>query len=65
LQSQLNCFGFENKKGNDSWHNFIHSDPGHAKSDKPRENEAKKEYSETEVWQKSILSNNSDINSIA
>ena len=28
---------------------FIHSYPGHAKSDKPRENEAKKYYSETEV----------------
>jgi hypothetical protein len=44
---------------------FIHSDPGHAKADKPRENEAKKREAETEQGQKRVASHILDINFIA
>jgi hypothetical protein len=35
---------------------LIHSDPGHTKIDKLRENEAKREETETEPGQKRVIS---------
>ena len=36
------CLGLKIKKGMIPDSTFIHSDPGHAEKDEPRENEAKK-----------------------
>ena len=41
MQSQLNYLGLKIKQRMIQNATFIHSDPEHAKADKPRENEAK------------------------
>ncbi len=42
LQSQLDSLGLQIKQGMIQDATFIHSDPGHAKADKPRGDEAKR-----------------------
>ena len=42
LQSQLDALGLQIKQGMIQDATFIHSDPGHAKADKPRGDEASK-----------------------
>jgi hypothetical protein len=41
LQGQLDALGLQIKQGMIQDATFIHSDPGHAKADKPRGDEAK------------------------
>ena len=65
LQNQLDCLGLKIKKGIIQDATFIHSDFGHSKADKPRENEAKTRRSIDEPGQKKVISHTLDINFIA
>ncbi len=61
-----NCLSwFVNKKGMIKDATFIHSDPEHAKIDKPRENEAKIRRSRDETGKKRVVNHTLDINCIA
>jgi IS5 family transposase len=52
LQIQLDSLGLKIKKGMIQDATFIHSDPGHAKADKPRGDEAKTRRSNDGTWAK-------------
>jgi len=52
LQNQLDALGLKIKKGIIQDATFIHSDPGHAKANKPRGNEAKTRRSKDGTWTK-------------
>lgn len=52
LQRQLDSLGLKIKKGMIQDATFIHSDPGHAKADKPRGDEAKTRRSSDGTWTK-------------
>jgi Transposase and inactivated derivatives, IS5 family len=52
LQRQLDSLGLKIKKGMIQYATFIHSDPGHAKADKPRGQEAKTRRSRDGTWTK-------------
>ncbi len=52
LQRQLDSKGLQVKKGVIQDATFITSDPGHAKADKPRDNEAKTRRSKDGTWTK-------------
>lgn len=52
LQRQLYSLGLKIKKGMIQDATFIHSDPGHAKADKPRGDEAKTRRSSDGTWTK-------------
>jgi IS5 family transposase len=54
LQSQFNCLVLKIKKGIIQDATFIHPYPGHAKTDKPRENETKKGTAENPLYIKNI-----------
>jgi IS5 family transposase len=52
MQKQLNTLGLQIKKGMIQDATFIHSNPGHAKADKPRGKEAKTARSKDGTWAK-------------
>ncbi len=52
LQSQLDALGLQIKHGMIQDATFIHSDPGHAKVDKPRGDEAKTRRGRDWTWTK-------------
>ena len=52
MQSQLDTLGLQIKQGMIQDATFIHSDPGHAKADKPRGDEAKTRRSRDGTWTK-------------
>jgi IS5 family transposase len=52
LQNQLDCLGLKIKTGMIQDATFIYLDPGHAKADKPNENEAKTRRSKDGTWTK-------------
>ena len=52
MQNQLDALGLKIKKGMIQDAVFIHSDPGHAKANKPQENEAKTRRSKDGIWTK-------------
>jgi hypothetical protein len=59
------CFGLKTKKVFIQDSTFILSDPGHAKADKPRENEAETRRSKDGRWTKKVVSHILDLNFIA
>nr|WP_321498726.1 IS5 family transposase [uncultured Methanolobus sp.] len=52
MQNQLNALGLKIKKGMIQDATFIHSNPGHAKADKPRGKDAKTARSKDGTWAK-------------
>ena len=52
MQSQLDALGLQIKQGMIQDATFIHSDPGHAKADKPRGDEAKTRRNRDGTWTK-------------
>jgi hypothetical protein len=56
---------FENKNGMIRDSIFIHSDPGYAKTGKPRENGAKIKRYRDEKWTKKVISHSLDTSFIA
>lgn len=64
MQRQLESLGLKIKKGMIQDATFIHSNPGHAKADKPRGDEAKTSRSKTEHGLKRVVNLTLDISFI-
>ena len=62
MQSQLDCFILEKEMIHNA--TFVHSDHGHAKMNKPRENEAKTRRSIYGTWIKKVGNHILNINFI-
>ncbi len=65
VQSQLSCLGLKIKMGMIQEATVVHSDSGHAKEDKLRENGAKTKIIRDIIWTKRVINHTLDINFIA